>query len=58
MVGGAPYLVGRSHECDFPTGAVQGVPMLTAQRYVQTRFYLPVPRQVKPKYLLLRAGIY
>lgn len=32
MVGGGRYLVGRSHECDFPAAAVRGVPMLTAQR--------------------------
>lgn len=32
LVGAGTALVGRSHECDWPTGVVEGLPILTAPR--------------------------
>ena len=42
LVGGAPYLCGRSHECDYPPEAVSHLPMLTSAsngHFTNSRYY-------------------
>lgn len=56
LVGAAPWLVGRSHECDYP-GSVLGVPVLTGQTTAPAGTSAEIDRQVRDQ-LATQASLY